>query len=59
MMLAWVVRAILCDKATFDVFGGCESAFIPQIGAIPERERNMTQYSLNFLRLKGKLPFGE
>ena len=40
MMLAWVVRAILCDKATFDVFGGCESAFIPQIGAIPEGEKN-------------------
>ena len=54
-----MVSAIFCDKATFDDFGGCESAFIPQIGAIPERERKMTQYSLNFLRLKGKLPFGE
>ena len=35
-----MVSALSCDKATFDVFGGCESAFIPQIGAIPEGEKN-------------------
>ena len=53
-----MVSAIFCDKATFDVFGGCESAFIPQIGAIPEREKNDAIF-FKLLRLKYKLPFGE
>ena len=46
-----MANTIFCDKATFDAFGGRESAFIPKIGAIPERKK----YDAIFF----KLPFGE
>ena len=47
------MSTIFCDKATFDVL-----AFIPQVDAIPERQKNDAIF-FRLLRLKYKLPLGE
>ena len=47
------MSTIFCDKATFDVL-----AFIPQVDAIPERQKNDAIF-FRLLRLKYQLPLGE